>query len=111
MAINRRAQIDPRARLDETADIGPHCVMGADVEIGARTRLMANIYLEGPTTIGEGNVFYPFSVIGVASQDKKYAGEKTATRVGNRNSIREYVTIHRGTAGGGGGSGSADRQP
>ena len=72
------------------------------MEIGARTRLMANLYMEGPTTIGADiNVFFPFSSIGVASQDMKYKGERAFTRIGNRNRIREFVTIHRGTDGGG----------
>jgi len=62
---------------------------------------MANLYLEGPTQIGEDNVFFPFSSIGVASQDMKYKGERAFTRIGSRNRIREFVTIHRGTEGGG----------
>ena len=72
---------------------------GAEVEIGARTRLMANLYLEGPTWIGEDNLFFPYSTVGVASQDLKYKGERAETRIGHRNRIREFVTIHRGTAG------------
>jgi UDP-N-acetylglucosamine acyltransferase len=62
---------------------------------------MANLYLEGPTWIGEDNLFYPYSTVGVASQDLKYKGERAETRIGDRNRIREFVTIHRGTAGGG----------
>jgi len=75
--------------------------VGAEVEIGARTRLMANLYIEGPTVIGEDNVFFPFSSVGVASQDMKYKGERAFTRIGSRNRVREFVTIHRGTEGGG----------
>jgi UDP-N-acetylglucosamine acyltransferase len=101
MAIHPSAIVDPAARIHETAEIGPFCVIGAEVEIGARTRLMANLYLEGPTWIGEDNLFYPYSTVGVASQDLKYRGERAETRIGNRNSIREFVTIHRGTEGGG----------
>lgn len=101
MPIHRTAIVDPAARIHETADIGPFCVIGAEVEIGARTRLMANLYMEGPTWIGEDNVFYPYSTVGVASQDLKYRGERAETRIGNRNRIREFVTIHRGTEGGG----------
>ena len=66
-----------------------------------RTRLMANNYLEGPTWIGEDNIFFPYSTVGVASQDLKYKGERAETRIGDRNRIREFVTIHRGTQGGG----------
>jgi UDP-N-acetylglucosamine acyltransferase len=101
MPIHPTAIVDPRARIAEDADIGPYCIVGADVEIGARTRLMAHLYFEGPTVIGEDNIFYPFGSIGVASQDLKYKGERAETRIGNRNRIRECVTIHRGTQGGG----------
>src|ERR1700758_4070277 len=101
MPFHPTAIIDPAARIHDTADIGPYCIVGAEVEIGARTRLMANIFLEGPTWIGEDNVFFPYSSIGVASQDLKYKGERAETRIGDRNRIREFVTIHRGTAGGG----------
>ena len=76
-------------------------MVGAEVEIGARTRLMGNIYLEGPTWIGEDNIFFPYASVGVASQDLKYKGERSETRIGHRNKIREFVTIHRGTQGGG----------
>jgi UDP-N-acetylglucosamine acyltransferase len=62
---------------------------------------MAHVYVEGPTWIGEDNIFYPYSSIGVASQDLKYKGERAETRIGSRNKVREFVTIHRGTAGGG----------
>ena len=88
--------------MDPSAELGPYTIVGADVEIGARTRIMANVCLEGPTVIGEDNLFYPYSTVGLASQDKKYQGERTETRIGDRNTIREFVTIHRGTAGGGG---------
>jgi len=101
MSIHPTAIVDPQARIAETAGIGPYCIVGADVEIGARTRLMANLYLEGPTWIGEDNLFFPYSTVGVASQDLKYKGERAETRIGHRNRIREFVTIHRGTEGGG----------
>lgn len=101
MPIHPTALVDAGARVAETAEIGPFCVVGADVEIGAGTRLMANLYIEGPTWIGEDNVFYPYSTVGVASQDLKYKGERAETRIGSRNRIREFVTIHRGTEGGG----------
>ena len=101
MPVHPTAIVDPLARIDASADIGPWCVIGAEVEIGARTRLMANLFVEGPTVIGEDNVFFPYSTVGVASQDKKYKGERAFTCIGSRNSIREFVTIHRGTQGGG----------
>jgi UDP-N-acetylglucosamine acyltransferase len=101
MPIHPTAILDPSARIADSADIGPYCILGPEVEIGARTRLMANLYIEGPTSIGEDNVFFPYSTVGVASQDLKYRGERAETRIGNRNQIREFVTIHRGTQGGG----------
>ena len=101
MPIHPTAIVDPRARIAESAEIGPYCIVGAEVEIGARTRLMANLYIEGPTAVGEDNIFFPFSSVGGAPQDLKYKGERAETRIGHRNRIREFVTIHRGTAGGG----------
>jgi UDP-N-acetylglucosamine acyltransferase len=101
MPIHPTAIVDPRARIAESAEIGPFCIVGAEVEIGAGTRLMANAYLEGPTWIGEDNLFFPYCSVGVASQDLKYKGERAETRIGHRNRIREFVTIHRGTSGGG----------
>ena len=101
MPIHPTAIVDPGARIAESAEIGPYCVVGAEVEIGARTRLMANLYFEGPARIGEDNIFFPYSTVGAASQDLKYKGERAETRIGDRNRIREFVTIHRGTAGGG----------
>jgi UDP-N-acetylglucosamine acyltransferase len=101
MAIHPTAIVDPRSRIAESAEIGPYCIIGPEVEIGARTRLMANLYIEGPTRIGEDNIFFPFASIGVASQDLKYKGERAETHIGDRNRIREFVTIHRGTQGGG----------
>ena len=101
MPVHATAIVDPGARVDPSADIGPFCIIGAEVTIGARTRLMAHVFLEGPTEVGEDNLFYPYSSIGVASQDLKYKGERAETRIGSRNRVREFVTIHRGTAGGG----------
>src|ERR1700716_86108 len=101
MAIHPTAIVDPKARIAGTAAIGPYCIVGEDVEIGAGTRRMANVYVEGPTWIGEENIFFPYSTAGVASQDLKYKGERAETRIGHRNKVREFVTIHRGTEGGG----------
>ena len=101
MPIHPTAIVDAKARIAESAQIGPYCIVGADVEIGPRTRLMAHNYLEGPTWIGEDNLFFPYSTVGVPSQDLKYKGERAETRIGHRNQIREFATIHRGTQGGG----------
>lgn len=101
MPIHPSAIVDPAARISERAEVGPFCVIGAEVEIGPGTRLMAHVYAEGPVWIGEDNLFFPYSTVGVASQDLKYKGERSETRIGDRNKIREFVTIHRGTEGGG----------
>jgi UDP-N-acetylglucosamine acyltransferase len=76
-------------------------MIGAGVRIAARTRLMGHVFAEGPLEIGEDNLFFPYTTVGVAPQDLKYKGERSETRIGNRNRIREFVTIHRGTEGGG----------
>lgn len=101
MAIHPSAIVDADARIADSAEIGPYSVIGAGVTIGERTRLVAHVYMEGKLEIGEDNIFYPYSSVGVASQDLKYHGEPSATRIGNRNQIRECVTINRGTQGGG----------
>lgn len=101
MAIHPTAIVDPDADISPDADIGPYCIIGSGVTIGARTRLIAHVYLEGKLSIGKENLFYPYCSCGVTPQDKKYKGEASETRIGDRNSIREFVTIHRGTEGGG----------
>ena len=101
MAIHPTAIVDPRACVAESAEIGPYSIVGADVKIGARTRVVAHVVMEGPLEVGEDNVFFPYSTVGVAPQDLKYHGERSETRIGRRNTIREFVTIHRGTEGGG----------
>src|ERR1700730_696991 len=95
------AIIDPSASIAATARNWPYCIIGAGVEIAAGTLLMANVYVDGHTSIGEDNIFYPYSTVGVAPQDLKYKGEISETRIGRRNKVREFVTIHRGTEGGG----------
>jgi UDP-N-acetylglucosamine acyltransferase len=101
MPVHPTAIVDPTARIAESAVIGPYTIVGADVTIGARTEVKGHVYFEGPLEVGEDNVFYPYSSVGVAPQDLKYRGERSCTRIGHRNKIREFVTIHRGTQGGG----------
>jgi len=101
MPIHPTAIVHPQARVADSAEIGPGCIVNADVEIGARTRILAHVFMEGPLEIGEDNIFFPYSTVGVAPQDLKYRGERSQTRIGHRNRIREFVTIHRGTEGGG----------
>src|SRR5712692_714915 len=101
MAIHPTAIVDSQAHIAASAEVGPYCIIAADVEIGERTRLMAHVYVEGVATIGDDNLFYPYTTVGVAPQDLKYQGERAETRIGHLNKIREFVTIHRGTEGGG----------
>src|ERR1022692_1513294 len=101
MPVHPTAIVSPAARVAEAAEIGPYSIIGSEVEIGAGTRLMAHVYMEGPLRVGEDNVFFPYSTVGVVSQDLKYRGERAETRIGDRNKVREFVTIHRGTEGGG----------
>ncbi|HTQ56976.1 MAG TPA: acyl-ACP--UDP-N-acetylglucosamine O-acyltransferase [Bryobacteraceae bacterium] len=101
MPVHPTAIVDPAANIAGTAEIGPYSIVGAEVSIGAGTRLMAHVYMEGPLQIGADNLFFPYSTVGVVSQDLKFHGEHAVTRIGNRNKIREFVTIHRGTEGGG----------
>jgi UDP-N-acetylglucosamine acyltransferase len=99
--IHPSAIIDSNADIAESVEIGPYCIVGPHVSIAAGTRLLAHVFMDGRLTVGNDNVFFPYSTIGVASQDLKYHGEPSETRIGNRNQIREFVTIHRGTEGGG----------
>lgn len=101
MAIHPTAIVDRKAEISSDAEIGPYCIIGAGVTIGPRTRLLAHVYLEGKLAIGSDNIFYPYCSCGVTPQDKKYKGEASETRIGDGNSIREFVTINRGTEGGG----------
>jgi UDP-N-acetylglucosamine acyltransferase len=102
MNIHPTAQVHPEARLDPSVEVGPFCTVGPHVRIGARTRLISHVVVEGWTEIGEDNVFFPFGVIGAIPQDLKYKGEKTQLLIGNRNTIREGVTLNLGTVQGGG---------
>jgi UDP-N-acetylglucosamine acyltransferase len=100
--IHPTSIVDPRAELDTGVVIGPYCVIGPEVSIGAGTMLHNHVTIEQCTTIGDYNEFFPFSVIGATPQDRKYKGERSVCTIGSRNIIREHVTIHRGTGNGGG---------
>jgi len=95
--IHELAVVSGQARVHEEASIGPYSIIGPDVEIGAGTRVEAHVVLKGPTVIGRDNHIFQFASIGDDPQDKKYAGEPTRLVVGDRNTIREYCTINRGT--------------
>lgn len=96
--IHPAALVDPRARIADDVEIGPYSVVGADVSIGAGTTVGPHAVIDGRTTIGERNRIFPFASIGLASQDRKYGGESVTTTIGSDNVIREYVSIHAGTA-------------
>lgn len=100
--VHPTAIIAPEAAIGDDCHIGPFCTVGPDVTLGAGVRLDSHVAIDGKTSIGDETHVYPFVSIGFAPQDLKYSGEPTATEIGKRNHIREFVTIHRGTAGGGG---------
>jgi len=102
MSVHPTAIIDPKAQVASSCEIGPYCVIGADVELGERCQLISHVAVQGPAKIGSDNRFYPFSSIGLAPQDISYKGEPTRLEIGDHNEIREYVTINRATTKGGG---------
>ncbi len=102
MNIHPTALIDARAKVPQSCTVGAYSVIGADVELGEGCRLGSHVAIEGPTKIGADNAFFPFCAIGMAPQDVTYRGEPTRLEIGDHNEIREYVTINRGTAKGGG---------
>jgi len=100
--IHETALIAPGAEIGEGCHIGAFSVVGENVVLGDGVRLDSHVVIDGTTKIGSGTHIFPFVSIGLAPQDLKYGGEATATEIGSGNQIREFVTIHRGTAGGGG---------
>lgn len=99
--IHPTAVVHPSAQLDEDVAIGPYCVVGAGVRIGAGTVLHNHVTIQGPTTLGRENDIFPYAVLGAEPQDLKYKGHDTELIIGDRNKIREHATIHRGTEFGG----------
>jgi UDP-N-acetylglucosamine acyltransferase len=91
------ACIDPRAEIADDVEIGPYCVIGPDARIGRGCRLIAHVCILGHTSLGEGNVVHPNSVLGGDPQDFTYKGEPTRLEIGDSNTFREGVTIHRGS--------------
>jgi UDP-N-acetylglucosamine acyltransferase len=101
-SVHPTAIVHPDAVVGNGTVIGPHAVIGAHVKIGRDCRVGASTVIDGWTDIGDGNEIFPMASIGLIPQDLKFGGEPTRLVIGNRNVIREFVTIHRGTAGGGG---------
>lgn len=95
--IDSRAVIDPAAELDDNVSVGPFTIIGPGVRIGRGTSIGPHVVIRGPTTIGVDNNIFQFASIGEIPQDKKYSGEETRLEIGDRNVIREYVTMNRGT--------------
>jgi UDP-N-acetylglucosamine acyltransferase len=102
VSVHPSSVIAPGALVPESCTVGPFCTIGPQVVLGENCNLISHVVLDGRTRIGDRNIIYPFSSIGVPPQDLKYAGEPTETTLGDDNTIRESVTISRGTVGGGG---------
>ncbi len=102
MSIHPTAIIDPSARLAPDVGVGPYSVIGAEVEIGEGSSVGAHALIEGPTKIGRNNRIGAYAAVGGDPQDKKYHGERSTLVIGDGNTIREFVTINRGTDDGGG---------
>jgi UDP-N-acetylglucosamine acyltransferase len=102
VSIHPTAVIAAGAQIPASATVGPYCTIGPKVILGEGCEIVSHVVLDGHLTMGKNNRVYPFACLGVAPQDLKYAGEPTRCEIGDGNTIREYVTISRGTKGGGG---------
>ena len=99
--IHQTAVVDERAEIEGDVEIGPYCVVGAGVKLGKGTKLKSHVVVQGRTSLGEGNTIFPFASVGSVPQDLKYRGEPSKLLIGDRNTIREYVSLNPGTKGGG----------
>lgn len=97
-SIHPTASVHPQARLGAGVTVGPFCVVDEHVTLGKGTRLVSHVVVTGRTTLGEANIVYPFASLGQPSPDRKYKGEAATLTIGDNNDIREYVTMHIGTA-------------
>ncbi len=95
--VSPMAYVDPAAELEGGVDIGPHCYVGPEVRIGSGTRLVANVAVRGPCTIGRNNTVHPFASLGGDPQDLTWKGEPVSLEIGDDNVIYEFVTFNRGT--------------
>jgi UDP-N-acetylglucosamine acyltransferase len=102
VSIHATAIVAEGAVIPASCTVGPYCTVGADVMLGEGCELVSHVVLDGHTTLGKGCKVFSFACVGIAPQDLKYAGEPTRVEIGDETVIREYVTISRGTAGGGG---------
>lgn len=102
MKAHPTAIIHPQARIACSVTVGPYSVIGEGVELGEDCEIMSHVVLGGPTRMGKGNRIFPYASLGLDPQDMKYRGEPTCLEVGDENIFREFVTVHRGTAEGGG---------
>ena len=102
MNIHPTAIVDPSAKIPASCRVGPYCTVGANVEMGENCELVSHVVLQGPAKLGSDNKIYPFAAVGTDPQDVTFAGEETRLEMVDHNVIREYVTINRGTAKGGG---------
>jgi UDP-N-acetylglucosamine acyltransferase len=102
VSIHPTAIVANGARIPESCTVGPYCTIGANVVLGERCELISHVVLDGHLTMGDDNRVFSFTCLGIAPQDLKYKGEPTELVIGDKNDFREYVTISRGTAGGGG---------
>lgn len=98
--IHPTAVVHPGAKIGEGCQIGPYCIIGEHVTLGANCRLHSHVVIDGHTTLGSGNEIFPFASIGLKTQDLKWKGGTTWTRIGDNNTFREYVTIHSATSDG-----------
>lgn len=99
--IHPTAIVDSKAELDSEVEVGAFTVIGAGVKVGKANKIHAHASIQGRTTLGQNNVIFPFATIGSAPQDLKYKGEPSELIIGDRNTIREYVSLNPGTTGGG----------
>ncbi len=102
MSVHPTAIVAEGAKIPASCTVGPYCTIGANVVLGEGCVLVSHVVLDGHLTMGDNNGIFPFACLGMAPQDLKYKGEPTQLVIGDNNEIREYVTISRGTAGGGG---------
>ncbi len=98
--IHPTAVVHPKARLGNDCEVGPYCVIGEHVELGVGCKLHSHVVIDGHTRLGSGNEIFPFASIGLKTQDLKWKGGVTRTEIGDRNTFREYVSVHSATGDG-----------